>query len=265
MVLIQLGLTAIEAKTYVSLTKLGQAQIKTISRIAKTDRANLYRTMYALQGKGLIQVTLGETNTYEAIPFNDGIKRLLTNKTREYNELKRRSLETIEKSKGSQINESTWLKDEGFFQIVPDPFDKTSAFNKAVAKSKQSIDTVIKDSDFIKISLYYESQKAEDLFEVQSKKGCHIRFILLRDEKNELINYTAKKEKLFKYKGAEIKTVTKPPNAAFAIIDRKDVFIHTKPLLSDWFESLCLRSNNTCLVGTIQEYFDNLWYSAESV
>ncbi len=266
-VLIQLGLTTIEAKAYVSLTKLNHVSIKTIARTAKVDRANLYRTISALQGKGLIQITLGEPNTYEAVPFNEGIERLLVKKTREFNELKLKSLEALEKLKYSQRNENFSVDDEGFFQIVPDAyneFDKITAFSKAVTKSTQSIDTLVKGSDYIKVNSYHESQKTESPFEVQSKKGCHIRVMLFSDKNNELLKFIRTKN-FSKYKGGiEIKIVTKPLDAAFAIIDRKDLFIHTKPLLSDWIGSPCLRSNNDCLVGTIQTFFDMLWSSAET-
>ena len=137
--------------------------------------------------------------------------------------------------------------------------------SKAVAKSKQSIDTVIKGSDYMKVTSYNESQKIEGSFEARSKKGCRIRFLLYNDKKDELIEYI-RKRKFLQNKGAiEIRSVTKPLDAAFAIIDRKDVFFYTKPLLSDWWWSTYLRSKNACLVGTIQSFFDGLWSSAELI
>ena len=90
--------------------------------------------MSALQENGLIQVILGEPNIYKAVPFDDGIRQLLGKKTREFNDLKRRSLVTIEKVKGTQMNENTIrLEDEGLFEIAPDlayEGGKVSIFSK---------------------------------------------------------------------------------------------------------------------------------------
>jgi hypothetical protein len=51
---------------------------------------------------------------------------------------------------------------------------------------------------------------------------------------------------------------------AFAILDGKEVFIHTEPMLPNWVGTPCLRTTNICLVGVIQKCFNYLWSEAET-
>jgi len=57
-VLTQLGLTSFQAQVYLTLTKLGTSNAKTIASIDRLDRANVYRVMTDLQKLNLVEKML---------------------------------------------------------------------------------------------------------------------------------------------------------------------------------------------------------------
>ena len=51
--LMAFGLTSLQAKTYLALAKLGKADVKTIAKVSKVARQDIYRIMPTLQKWGL--------------------------------------------------------------------------------------------------------------------------------------------------------------------------------------------------------------------
>jgi sugar-specific transcriptional regulator TrmB len=79
-ILTNLGLTIVQARTYLALAKLGTATIKTISKSANIARQNMYNVMPALQQKGLIEKVITTPTMYKATPMQEGLEILLREK-----------------------------------------------------------------------------------------------------------------------------------------------------------------------------------------
>ncbi|MEM2998943.1 MAG: helix-turn-helix domain-containing protein [Candidatus Bathyarchaeia archaeon] len=86
-ILTRLGLTFLQAKTYLALAKLGKADVKTISKASKIARQDIYRIMPALQNMGLVEKIVASPTLYKVTPVNESLGVLLENKTREFMEL----------------------------------------------------------------------------------------------------------------------------------------------------------------------------------
>ena len=54
-ILMDLGLTLLQAKAYLALSQLGKATVKTISKTANVARQDVYRVMLALEKLGLAE------------------------------------------------------------------------------------------------------------------------------------------------------------------------------------------------------------------
>jgi sugar-specific transcriptional regulator TrmB len=72
-----LGLTTLQAKTYLAIAILEKATVKTISKTAKIARQEIYRVTSELQEKGLIEKIIATPVEYRAIPVHDAINVLL--------------------------------------------------------------------------------------------------------------------------------------------------------------------------------------------
>jgi sugar-specific transcriptional regulator TrmB len=247
--LIKLGLSNSQAKVYLSLAKIGAgASIKTIASISKIDRANLYRTISQLHEIGLVQLTLGKPNTYKALMVQDGIELLLTKRAQEFEETKISSLQAIKNLKNP---EPAYHIIEDTFQIVPSGGPEV-VFMTAFLKSQKNVCITARVSDM----LMWIAENPKNVRDLLGEKGVTFRNILYCDKKVDLkkIQTTSKNR---------VKLVSEPPEGVFAIIDDREVFIHTKPMLPEWRGTPCFRTNNTVLVGIVKKYFEYLWSEAE--
>ena len=74
--LTNLGLSFLQAKTYLNLAKLEKADVRTISTISNVARQDIYRIMPTLEKLGLAEKILGKPNMYKANPIKEGVSLL---------------------------------------------------------------------------------------------------------------------------------------------------------------------------------------------
>lgn len=116
-VLMDLGLTLLQAKTYLALSQTGKATIKTISKTAHVARQDTYRVMFTLEKLGLAEKIIATPTMYKATPIKEGYCLLLQNKTREYTELQKKTIAIIKKSHESNDKTTPQEEAQQFFLI----------------------------------------------------------------------------------------------------------------------------------------------------
>ena len=84
--LVKLGLTFVQAKTYLNLAKLGKADIKTIATATNVARQDVYRIMSTLQERGLAEKIIAKTAMYKATPIKEGLSVLLEKQKTKFQE-----------------------------------------------------------------------------------------------------------------------------------------------------------------------------------
>jgi sugar-specific transcriptional regulator TrmB len=82
-----LGLTYLQARTYLNLAKIGEADIKTIAFTAKVARQDTYRILESLEKMGLAQRVIAKTTMYSATPIQEGLSLLLQKKKKQLNKV----------------------------------------------------------------------------------------------------------------------------------------------------------------------------------
>ena len=71
--LMELGLTLVQAKIYLTLTKLDNATIKAISKNSNLARQDIYRIIPSLQKLGLVEKIIDKPTKYKATPIKIGV------------------------------------------------------------------------------------------------------------------------------------------------------------------------------------------------
>jgi len=112
--LMNLGLTRLQATTYINLTKLGTAEVKAIAKASNAYRSDAYRVMLSLEKLGLAQKVVGDPVRYRATPMREGFDLLMQNKTQEYVDLQREATETLNSIQDSDPDIPPQLKDPQF-------------------------------------------------------------------------------------------------------------------------------------------------------
>ena len=84
----QLGLTIRQAEVFIAISKLGQANVKTIAKTAQTDRAEIYRTVPKLQKLGIVKKIITTPISFKAIPLAEALSILLEQSVQKHKEIR---------------------------------------------------------------------------------------------------------------------------------------------------------------------------------
>src|SRR5450756_977142 len=115
-ILMNLGLTLLQAKVYLTLAELGKAEVTRISNASNVARPDVYRVISTLEKIGLVEKIIATPTMYKATPIKEGVDILLQNKTQEYNELQQRTMYLINSHKSDDM--ITLQKEESQFVLI---------------------------------------------------------------------------------------------------------------------------------------------------
>lgn len=248
--LMGLGITLLQAKTYLALAKLGKADAKTISKASNVARQDIYRVLPALQKLGLVEKIIAHPTMYKATSTKEGLSILLQNRKKEYAEIQKKTTSLINNfhTNNAKIN----LQDENTQFIITSQATLFLKMHKRLhQKAQMSIDVII-PLIFDGAAKFIEgwSHPKEAI-----RRGVKIRLITQKTE-NKLTPrelQALEKNPLF-----ELKYSATPIPFGMHIFDNKELTIATSKsvLPSLW-------SNNHNVVNIAKSYFDALWSKAK--
>jgi sugar-specific transcriptional regulator TrmB len=244
--LMGLGLTLLQAKTYLGLVKLGVADVKTISKVANVARQDVYRITPKLQKWGLAEKIISTPTMYKAIPLKNGLLTLLQQKVDENAELKEKTRKLIDDFEENFSSGTTLQENPAEFIIT----SEKSLFRKRIIKSINAAQTS-KDSiltlEGFNTMLFNDKQK----FKSALKRGVKFRIIVEEPE-----NPQATQELLHDLKNPffMVKYIPSPASLCMMIFDDKEVHLRMAEgaVPSFW-------SNNPNIVNLSTRYFNGLW------
>ncbi|MGB9960488.1 MAG: TrmB family transcriptional regulator [Candidatus Bathyarchaeales archaeon] len=253
-ILMDLGLTLLQARTYLALSKLGKATIKTISKVSNVARQDVYRIMPELEKLGLAEKIVAAPTMYKATPIKEGIYFLLQRKTQEYSELQKKTIKLMENLK--EINDEIILEEEHQFIFTSSEKLLWKRLREGAEKAQISIDICTNWEGF-----RYRLFKDFPNFKRTLERGVRIRVITEKhelDKSSQKIIQALKANPLF-----EIRYLPPPVPIKTAIHDKKEVNLClTTPNKIGGLPSLW--SNNPQFVKIITNYYEELWNKAQS-
>jgi sugar-specific transcriptional regulator TrmB len=253
--LMDLGLTFCQAKVYLALVPNGSCTAKTLSRLSKVTRQDIYRIMPTLQKLGLAQKILTIPTGWEATPIDEGLAILLEHKNKQFSELQKKTTKLLNKFKKHK-KRTEWQEEWEEFVIIHGSETFKHWLNKKMEEVQNSKGAFV-TWDLLRRVLFDElKQIKRDL-----KRGVKFRYIVYGfDEKNDEIELDPY---LKKNPNFQIRYILNPPLAAIAVFDEKEVVFSspTRNLLA----TPKLWSNNPHFVALIQEYFETKWETAQEL
>ncbi len=245
-----IGLSNAEARVYLALAGLGQAKASTIWRNSKTSRQDIYRILNELQSKGFIEKIIASPAQFKIIPIQDVLSCLLRHNALVREETEKRIKKLIQKFENNYGNRRT-VYSECEFELLRSAGDNFDAVKNLLEETKESLDIIDYWMSFKHVIVDYGN--------VYMKLKSNVRFITDKPCEGETIPkivQTLKKKNTFK-----LKFITAPPPSTFVIVDKKQVRVGIE---STNYATRCpaLISNNSKLVGLLQDYFELLWSNA---
>ena len=253
-VLMDLGLTLIQARVYLALAEAGRLKISAIAKISKVARPDIYRTLLKLQELGLVEKIIQTPLEYRAIPMDKGLSLLLETKTEQYEKLRSETrilLYTAEMQKPDKKKQITGSQ----FVLIPQGRTVIERIGSAIEKAQLSIDLVLSWKRFSHgmVSAFAESM------ELAWAKNLKIRFIIESPAKSktaeQMIQFCKEKP------SCQIRFIPNHPRTVLGIYDKKEIFIIAFSK-TDLPGSPALWSNNFSLIALAEDYFEKLWFTA---
>lgn len=244
-VLMGLGLTLLQAKTYLALAKVGSADVTAISKVSGVARGDVCRVMCELQELGLVEKAVSSQDVYTAVRLREGVLGLLQQKVEENAVLQEKTHKLIESF------------DEDFagaaFREVHSQFEVTSEREVLLQKASASTNAARKSQDAI---LWSAGFKVMFSYGAQDVKGALGRGVRIRVITEEPENPQAARDMLcgFEHPLLTVKYVPSPVPICMMIFDDKEVHLRiTEDLVPSFW------SNNPHIINLSRTYFDEIW------
>jgi sugar-specific transcriptional regulator TrmB len=252
--LVQLGLTILEAKIYLTLSRYESLATKELSEVAKTSRPDTYRVLAKLQKRGLIEKIITKPAQFKAIPMETGIAFLLERKQVEHKNIETKSnllLQAIKERPVPKPSEVT----TSHFALIPQREPVIKKINEAIDNAEKSVDIFLSWKRFslgITSTFAKSSQKAWER---------RVKFRIVVESPKETADVELARQFCRKSPFCEIRFLPRPPKTVLGIYDQKHFFVIVNPK-KGLFDSPALWSNSHSLLTVIRDYFEMLWLTA---
>jgi sugar-specific transcriptional regulator TrmB len=139
--LMGLGLSLLQAKTYLNLAKLGKADVKTIAKASNVARTDAYRIMLTLEKLGLAEKIVATTTVYEATPITVSLSILLQKRREEYAGLEKKANSLLKNFQSNDLQDSQ--EENQQFKITSEMSLLLKMHENLVRSAQTSIDIVM--------------------------------------------------------------------------------------------------------------------------
>jgi sugar-specific transcriptional regulator TrmB len=218
--LVKLGLTFLQAKIYLTLTKIEKAGVKRLASASNVARPDVYRIVATLEKIGLLEKIITTPIMYKATPIQEGYYLLLQNKTQEFTEIQKNTMNIIKQSHKKDQKRSQEESPNQFLLISSyDLIVKKCAIEDSITKT--SLD-VIGEWKAVRTYIFNHIQ----IYENALKRGVKIRVITEKHKEAKSMKKILgpfKDNPLF-----EIRFISAPVPIKGAIFDGKKVSLSTR-------------------------------------
>jgi sugar-specific transcriptional regulator TrmB len=246
--LTKLGLSVVQAKTYLNLAKLGEADVKSIAAASSVARQDIYRIMVQLQKAGLAEKIIAEKVIYKATPIKDGLELLLDNQKREYAETQKE----IKSCFKNFYEKSQDTNDSGENIQFSVTYEKVR-----LLKNHEKLANLTKNSLKMVIPLKLNTEQLLKKFDyVPNAVNRHVEVrVIVQDAGEEKMSSQKMQDSYFELRYMPETAIT----CGMHVFDDHELtiaVIKDKPVPSLW-------TNSPHLVELANVYFDSLWNKAK--
>lgn len=172
-----IGLSVLQARTYLCLAKLGEADVGRISKASNLVRQDIYRVMPSLEKLGLAEKILAKPTIYRATSIKEGVSILLQNRKRKDEEATKEACLLVQ-SFSERVPSSDVQEIDSQFRITSEESLLIKLHAQQIEKSQTAIDIVVPCQKLEELMLH------SSCFLVRAmKRGVRIRLITQETKK----------------------------------------------------------------------------------
>jgi sugar-specific transcriptional regulator TrmB len=249
-----MGLSILQAKIFLSLVKLGEVNVGTISKSSNIVRQDIYRIMPTLEKLGLAERILSKPTTYKATPLKEAISILLLKRKKKDEEVIKKAHSLISNFNSYSNNLSD---NESEFRITSERSLLFKTHTQLIEKAKTTIDIVIPFEVLEEHTLHNLS-----FLKRAWGRGVKIRLISQKTQDGSVLR---KSQGLTGLSFLELRYAFCPTSVGgnwfgMHIFDKKEMTI----CISSNDRVPSLWSNSPSILRMATNYFEDLWDDASS-
>jgi len=251
----ELGLTLVQAKIYLTLIESDSLTTAEISKMSKIARPDVYPNLSKLQLLGLVEKIIESPVKFRAIPIKQSLSLLLRTKTEQYERIKADTKILLETFKTNKLEKTH--KETGSPQFVLIPQGKTviDKIRSAIENAQLSIDLVLSWKRFSRGIVHTFSESLESAWERKVKTRFIVESPLKTKTAAQFVQFCRKSPY------CQIRFIPHYPETIFGLYDRKGVFLIVFSK-TDLHDSPALWSINRSLITLVGNRFETIWNTA---
>jgi sugar-specific transcriptional regulator TrmB len=252
--LVDLGLTHLQAKTYMTLLTLEIATARDINRASNIARQDVYRMLSELDEKGLIERVIGKPIKFKPIPPNKAIFILLQRKRDKLRSLQKKAARTFKAIKYDVTEAAFPDVTSRFILLSKGETDIASDLNrlrKAVAEAETSVMGIMNFELFLRIKCV-----DEESWKKLAKRGVRCRLITNKTRETPEISLDPA---LVSSSNFEARWTESPLATSILLVDEKEVYFR----MGLDSKSPVLLSMEPSFVALMKDYLETKWKSLE--
>jgi sugar-specific transcriptional regulator TrmB len=248
--LMKLGLSSSQSKTYLSLTKFGEATVIMVSKSSNVDRGETYRVLSKLMDLGMVEKIIDSPNRYRPVSLAEALSILLDRKKQKDSLIQREIDRLLAESSSVDVGEP-FEKEEPRTLLIPSGNHLANLMRERLANLQRNYDGISYFEEFeLRINGYYEEYKR------LLDRGVRIRFVLENPE-DKLLSSNAL-DLLSAGSNFEVAFVRSKVPACIGIYDDKEVQVSIARRV-DLCAASAYWSNSPVFVALAKSCFDSFW------
>lgn len=249
--LVELGLTPLQARVYVTLLRVGRASAGELAKIMRINRVDAYRALKALERRGIVQCILDSTNKYEAVDPATALHTMVEELEDRLHKIKQKVAVLrpwLELQRHSRLDIQLEPEPSSLFKII----HGIAVFRRMVNSINSAKEEVLRVSSPSGLKVNYML----GIFDVERRKaeeGVKIRTI------TEVVEEIFEEVSVYA-KFAEIRHLPRSSaSLRYIVIDDDHAFIFTSLPTRKPGEHVCLYTQNDVIIGALKKNFEELW------
>lgn len=249
-ILVDLGLSGTQAKSYLGLLGIGSGSISEIANVSKVARPDTYRAMIDLLESGLVEKIVTVPTKYKPLSITEAVGVLMLKRSKESIDLNKKANKLIEKIRETE-NTKSRSEDTQFFLIRGEAIELE--LRKHLENAKGKISVMVSWERLLR-------WVGIDTVSIQSalKRNVNIRIIT---EEFYGSNDSRALQALERFTNFELRYAITPLEVWLRLYDDKEILLTTSTKREETNYDAVF-SNNPSLVELAQSYFNAAWFSA---
>ncbi|MCW4028492.1 MAG: hypothetical protein NWE92_02445 [Candidatus Bathyarchaeota archaeon] len=244
------GLSGLQAKTYLTLLELGEADTKTIAKASNVARQEIYRVMPSLQELGLGKKRIGKMGKpahFKATPLEDALDILIKKEKEKITRLEDKHSRLINNLQNERTDKFNAVETQFIVTSKLMPF--FDSHEKLLSQTKEKIDIMVPA-----IGLDRFSKSWAQLKKVMNKRrDLKVRVVIQKVKEDATLPKT-----ILDYPDFELRYAPKDVTFGMYIFDQRELTLSIAE--NDGLPSLW--SNNPNLVILAENYYNQMWEKA---